>query len=382
MPNTRVDLSDVPIIDHHAHSLLKTQLPLTMEQFQGYFTESPDPIIKARYVPDSIMWLWAVRDLAAYLGCEETAEAVLAARNALPLTELANGMWRDTNSETLLIDYGFRGTENYTPEELRATFNQKIELLLRLETYAQDLIMQCATFTQFIEAFVSGVESARADGHVGLKSIIAYRTGLDIQWVSREEASRAFGEVKDQAYREGKIRLANKSLCDYLVVTALEIANRQELPFQFHTGFGDTDIDLIKANPLYMRAILHSDRFRKVPFVLLHAGYPYARELGYLAAMYPHVYMDLSLAIPFVTTLIPTVIHEALGLTPLTKILYSSDAFSIPEIFWLANKWGRAALEQVLGEIVAAGALSAKQARRAGEQILNRNACTVYGLSS
>jgi len=32
-------------------------------------------------------------------------------------------------------------------------------------------------------------------------------------------------------------------------------------------------------------------------------------------------------------------IHEALGLTPLTKILYSSDAFSIPEIFWLANRW-------------------------------------------
>ncbi len=57
--------------------------------------------------------------------CEPTAEAVLAARNALPLQELANGMWRDQNSETLLIDYGFRGAENYTPEEMRATFNQQ-----------------------------------------------------------------------------------------------------------------------------------------------------------------------------------------------------------------------------------------------------------------
>lgn len=381
MPNSRIDLSDVPIIDHHAHSLVKLQSPMTMDRFQGYFTESPEPVIKARYVPDSIMWMWAIRDLASFLGCEETAEAVLGARNALSLTDLANRMWRDTNSQTLLIDYGFRGAENYTPEELRATFNQKIELLLRLETYAQELIMQYSTFTQFLDAFISGVEGARAAGHVGLKSIIAYRTGLDIQWVSREEASRAFGEVKDQAYREGKIRLANKALCDFLVVTALDIANRREMPIQFHTGFGDTDIDLIKANPLYMRPILHSDRFRKVPFVLLHAGYPYARELGYLAAMYPHVYMDLSLAIPFVTTLIPTVIHEALGLTPLTKIMYSSDAFSIPEIFWLANKWGRAALERVLGEIVVAGALNAAQARRAGEQILYGNARNVYGLS-
>jgi hypothetical protein len=74
-------------------------------------------------------------------------------------------------------------------------------------------------------------------------------------------------------------------------------------------------------------------------------------------------------------------IHEILALTPITKVLYSSDAFSIPEIFWLANRWGRAALERVLGEIVQAGALTEAQARRAGEQILNLNARSVYQLA-
>ena len=68
-----------------------------------------------------------------------------------------------------------------------------------------------------------------------------------------------------------------------------------------------TNVDLIKANPLYLRPLLQSDQFRNVPFVLLHAGYPYVRELGYLAAMYPNVFMDISLAIPFVTTMIPIV---------------------------------------------------------------------------
>ena len=138
---------------------------------------------------------------------------------------------------------------------------------------------------------------------------------------------------------------------------------------------------MIKANPLYMRTILQSDKFRKVPFVLLHAAYPYVRELGYLTAMYPNVYMDISLAIPFITTEIPRMIHEALGLTPITKILYSSDAFSIPEIFWLANRWGRAALQQVLGEIVERGALTEAEAQRAGERILSLNAREVYALS-
>src|SRR5262245_58614381 len=96
---TKIDMSGIPIIDHHAHALIKTSEVMTMERYQGFFTESPNPIMKARYVLDTIMWQWAVRELATYLGCEATAEAVLAARNALALQELANGMWRDQNSE-------------------------------------------------------------------------------------------------------------------------------------------------------------------------------------------------------------------------------------------------------------------------------------------
>ncbi len=375
-----IDLSAVPIIDHHAHALLKSTQTMGMERYQGYFSESPDPVIKAQYVPDSIIWLWGIRELAGYLNCAPTPEAVLAARNAISLPDLANGMWRDQNSQTLFIDYGFRSSENYTPEEMAAAFNQKIEMLLRLETFAQELILKHATFSGMLDAFIAGVEGARESGHIGLKSIIAYRTGLDIDFVTREDAARAFGIVKDQADRAGSIRLASKPLNDFLVLTALEIANRQALPIQFHTGLGDTDVDLIKANPLYLRTILQSDKFRNVPFVLLHAAYPYVRQLGYLAAMYPNVYMDISLSIPFITTEIPRMIHEAMGLTPLTKILYSSDAFSIPEIFWLANRWGRAGLEKVLNEIIQVGALTEAQAQKAGEQILNGNARRVYGL--
>ena len=55
MPNAKIDLSFVSIIDHHAHLLVKLDAPMPMERYQGYFSESPDPIIKARYVPDSIM---------------------------------------------------------------------------------------------------------------------------------------------------------------------------------------------------------------------------------------------------------------------------------------------------------------------------------------
>jgi hypothetical protein len=377
---TPIDLSDAPIIDHHAHAFARVQ-PQTVEAFQSYFTESPDPQIKAQYVPDTIMWMWGIRKLAEYFGCEPTAEAVLAARNAIPLRDLANAMWRDQNSAALFIDYGFGAAINYGVEEMAALADQPVEKLLRLEWFAQQLILDLSTFRQVEEAFVSAVEAVRANGHIGLKSIIAYRTGLDIQFVSRDDAMRAFGPVKDQADREGKIRLASKVLCDYLVVRALEVAQRQELPIQFHTGFGDTDVDMLKANPLHMRAILQSGRFDRVPFVLLHSAYPYTRDLGYMAAMYPNVFMDISLAIPFITTEIPRMMHEIWGLTPFTKVLYSSDAFSIPEIFWLANKWGRAALEKTLGELVDSDALTLAQALKAGRQVLGDNARRVYGFT-
>ena len=57
-----IDLSGVPIVDHHAHALRKSAGPMSLDVFQGFFSESPDPVIKARYVPDTIMWLWAIRE--------------------------------------------------------------------------------------------------------------------------------------------------------------------------------------------------------------------------------------------------------------------------------------------------------------------------------
>ena len=66
------------------------------------------------------------------------------------------------------------------------------------------------------------VEGARRAGHVGLKSIIAYRTGLDIRQTSQADAAQAFRQVKERARRAGTIRLADKPLNDYLVLRALD----------------------------------------------------------------------------------------------------------------------------------------------------------------
>ena len=265
MSPARVDLADMPIIDHHMHSLLKTDQPLDLLRYQGFFTPGHDPVIKAQFVPDTIMWQWAIRELAGYFKCDATPEAVFEARSAVPLDKLANDMWHDQGCEALFVDYyGFQPGQNYTPEALRVMLNNiRVEPILRLETFAQDLIMQHEQFVDMVDAFSTGVAEAHDNGHLALKSIIAYHTGLDIDWVTEQEAAKAYKPIREQAKREGKIRLADKTLCDYLVVRALEIANREELPVQFHTGFGDPDLDLLQANPLHLRRVLQSDRSAK-----------------------------------------------------------------------------------------------------------------------
>ena len=168
----------------------------------------------------------------------------------------------------------------------------------------------------------------------------------------------AFEGVKATARREGQIRLATQPLNDALVIQALDIAERQRLPFQFHTGFGDADVDLYQANPLNFRPLLQSGKYSHVPWVLLHQGYPYVREAGYLAGIYANVYTDLSLAIPFAVSETDTLLTQLLGLAPTSKLLYASDGFSVPELFWLGAKVGRAGLERVLGLQVDNGVLS------------------------
>ena len=374
-----LDISSIPILDHHCHAFLKRSAPYSALEYQGFFSEGGDSGIVAQHTPNSVFFRWAIKEVARYLGCEVNTEAIVAARAAMPLNELGARMLGDANIPVLLIDYGLAGADRMSIAEMRTSLPMcRIEPILRLETMAQELILQYEAFDQVVDAFVATVEEARATGHVGLKSIIAYRTGLAIRETSRSEAVEVFHTVKERARRDGSVRLADKPLNDYLLLRALEVAEKQALPLQFHTGLGDNDLDMLYANPLHMRPLFESSRYKNVPFVLLHASYPYVRELGYLASLYSNVWMDLGLAVPFATVDIPSVWRQALSLTPTSKILFSTDAYSIPDIFWLACRWGRWGLAQVLDELMTIGAFTQEEAFNVAHQILHANAEKLY----
>ena len=88
--------------------------------------------------------------------------------------------------------------------------------------------------------------------------------------------------------------------------------------------------------------------------------------------------MDLSLAVPFATTGIPTMLRDVLGMAPISKVMFATDAFTMPEIFWIAARWGRWGLSKVLDEFVAEGFMGEEEALAAAADILHGNARKLY----
>jgi hypothetical protein len=379
---TQLDLRAVPVIDNHCHGLYRAQRPTDIVAWRRHFTESYSPDQPARHVPTMLHYSRLMRSLAGFLGCPAEEAAVLAARATRDDATLISDLFRAAKIETLVIDRGFPPPDRVLSDDETAMLTGcRVAPLLRLEVLMQELIAAHETLDDVRDALRAALSDLRAAGYVGLKSIAAYRTGLAIREWSAAEAQAAFAEARRAVAAHGAVRLAHQPLLDTLLHVAFAEAARQEIPVQFHTGYGDTDMDLRLGNPLHLRAVLEDARYRGMPVVLLHACWPFTREGGYLAAVYGQVYLDLSYGIPFLSAgeqLAFT--RAALGVAPTSKLLYSSDGVGIPELHWLSAVEGRRLLARALESCVAEGDLTPAEAVRAGERILRENARQLYGL--
>ena len=68
--------------------------------------------------------------------------------------------------------------------------------------------------------------------------------------------------------------------------------------------------------------------------LLLH-NYPYHRNAAYLAQVFDHVFMDLGLAVHNTGALSTAMLRETLELVPFGKLLFSSDAYGLAELYLL-----------------------------------------------
>jgi uncharacterized protein len=280
----------------------------------------------------------------------------------------------DANIEAALVDGGFLMLEQYSIDEIAQLLPCRVAPIVRLEALIEDLIPVTTGWPDLEARFIAAIEAAIAGGAVALKSIIAYRTGLRVERWDAATVREALAAINPAS---GSIRLTAKPLLDTLLVQAVRVAARRGIPVQVHAGFGDRDLDLLLANPLWLRPLLDDHALHAAPVILLHC-HPYVKEAAWLAAVYPHVYVDLSLTTPHLAHGAASAISDALAMAPATKVLIATDASRIPELFWVAARRARLSLGAALDSMAAQDYVRSGRRDEIARLILRDNARRIY----
>ena len=109
-----MDLSDIPVVDHHAHNIALDAV-IRRTPYAAPFTEALAPETVARYAPDLLAYRRSLRDLGELFGVEPEEEALLGVRERLGLEDTTRrcferpawkrcssmtASWRDSSSRS------------------------------------------------------------------------------------------------------------------------------------------------------------------------------------------------------------------------------------------------------------------------------------------
>lgn len=310
-------------------------------------------------------------------------------RSELGEREVTRRMTRAANVSDWLIDAGIKSGDYYLdPATMAGVSGGRTHEIMRLETVAESLIQELDNPADYPDAFGQRLHEF-AKSAVAAKTVLAYRAGFD-QDLSRPttgsvaEAARRWRSALDSAHAAAgasagatadAARLTDVALIAHGIHTAVSL----QLPVQFHVGYGDRDLDLRKASPLYLQDFLRMPDVSAVPIMLLHC-YPFEREAGYLAQAFENVYLDVGLAVNFIGTRSRELVARSFELAPFSRILYSSDAIGPSELHYLGARLWRNAITQVVGRWIDDDEWSESDARRVVRMVACDNARRVYGL--
>lgn len=368
---------ELPLIDHHCHGLVRGDLD--RDAFELLATESDWAQPRGQTVFDSPVGVTVRAECAPVLGLDRhcTDTDYWAARSRLGQHGAAELLMPRTGIDTFIIDTGFRSTAILSPQETAALAAAGTESheVVRLESTAESIASRTSPGT-FADDFRDEL-TLRQAGAIGFKSIMAYRHGLDFD-ASPPDASAVRQAAAEWLQRTDPAnpRLDHPVLLRHLLWTAVEFAK----PIQFHVGYGDSDIDLHRCDPTQMTDFIRRTVGTGVQIMLLHC-YPFVREAGFLAQVYPHVWLDTGAALNYTGPSSTTLIRHALELAPFSKVLFSSDAFGLPELYYCGALLWRRGLAEVLDGWVSRDQISQTDALRYVTMMGRSNAQRAYGLA-
>jgi hypothetical protein len=385
-----VDLSGIEIVDAHTHPYRLDELLATgSDGFDTRMMFLGESFHSSSQVHDD---LWGVADgftdstvfgialrrwLASHLDCEPTREAVTQARDAALRADpvaYTRGLFDAAGVVAILSDEGFPQPP-IPAEEFASTTGVTVHRVTRLEPWV--LQHRDGSFDDLVSGIEHEATTAAADPNcVAYKSIVAYRTGLDVGSPSSSEARDALGRWRDDDWRESREHA--KPVRDFLIRRALAVAKAHDRPFHFHCGGGDPDINLTYAEPTSLFPLLIDVQDQAV--VLVHSGYPWVREAAYIASVLPNVFLELSELIPWGWGQVEWALEMLVGTVPAAKLLYGSDEAGEPEAFWASALLARSTLQRVLDGFVERDYVSVEEAEALGRLVLAGACRKLHGI--
>lgn len=380
----KVDLSNVKVVDAHTHPftlnvneeneisfLTKLSLSVAPNMFNSIEEAKHKPL------PNSNMWMQIVlRALSKKFNCEESIQEIVKRRNELTrdYSMYTKQLFEEVNLVAGIYDFGYP-QPTLDVETFSKGTGLRIFEILRIEVV---MIEQLALSTNF-ESFITNYRKAlrgnlQREEVVGLKSIIAYRSGLEISAMNDNEAKVAFEKFSSNT------RAAVKPLRDYCLHIAMEECDFANKVMHIHTGIGDGEVLMSKASPSFLLNMLREEKYANTKVHLVHGGYPWIEEAAFITSILPNVFLDISLQNPFAGHGVERIISQVFEFAPFDKVLYGSDAFTIPEMNWMGVKLFIDCFENVLNGWVDKDYMSVEKAQEIGEMVLYKNFEKIYNV--
>ncbi len=266
--------------------------------------------------------------LARFLGCPPNeVEDVRDRRAAADWPSYVQSLFADAGVEGMLLDGGPHRVDVAAQSEVSGVATRE---LLRIEGVVDPMLDAGADADDVLAEVEAQVGAAFSSGVAGLKTAIAYRTGLAVDPdVTLERARRSTAEAVP-------VRRRGKALRDLVLVRTLGQCAELGMPIQVHTGFGDSDLRLRDSEPILLDDLLRTPTGSAAPVVLIHGGFPWHEQVAYLASVRPHLYVEYSLGNLMSPITTADRLLRIVDLAPTDRILLGSDGHGAPETQWSA----------------------------------------------